>query len=207
MKSTKSDYSRSQGGAAIGARLRRLSESIDRDTSRVYARLTVDFEQRWMGVLNQLDVNGPMSVIEIASALNISHPSVSQTKRSLMAAGLVREREDSDDRRRQTLHFTPKGKALVKKLRAIWSVLDAVAIELNAEAGDPVSLLNLLEEALDKKSILARVNERWASVSSGPPQPDDWSTLHSRAPIGRGARGAVPNRRTSGQRSAIVPSG
>ncbi|RYG81768.1 MAG: MarR family transcriptional regulator, partial [Alphaproteobacteria bacterium] len=47
----KSDYSRSFGGAALGARLRRASERIDRDGTRVYATRDVRFEQRWYGVL------------------------------------------------------------------------------------------------------------------------------------------------------------
>ena len=48
------DYSRGFGGGALGARLRRASERIDRDSTRVYAALDIRFEQRWYGVLRQL---------------------------------------------------------------------------------------------------------------------------------------------------------
>src|SRR5688500_13916709 len=71
------DYPKSVGGVALGARLRRLSEAIDRDATRAYSSLGIKFEQRWFGVLNQLALNGPMSVSEIASALRITRASVS----------------------------------------------------------------------------------------------------------------------------------
>lgn len=157
------DYNRSLGGAALGGRLRRLSERIDRDANRIYAELGVDFEQRWLGVLDQLVVFGPMSVNELAKALAISHPSVSQTRNSLRNAGLISERADPADGRRRTLHLTAKGKALVAKLQPVWTALDHVGVALDSEAGDVVAALNRLEDALDRRSIFDRVNERQTS--------------------------------------------
>ena len=52
------DYSRDKGGQALGARLRRLSERIDSDGTRIYAVRGVVFEQRWFGVLNQMILQG-----------------------------------------------------------------------------------------------------------------------------------------------------
>lgn len=63
-------------GAAIGALLRRISDRVERDANRVYARLGVSFEQRWMGVLDLLARQGPMSVKDLANSLKISDPSV-----------------------------------------------------------------------------------------------------------------------------------
>jgi DNA-binding MarR family transcriptional regulator len=122
----------------------------------------VVFEQRWMGVLNQLNLFGPMSVNELAAALAISHPSVSQTRNSLQEAGLITERADTNDGRRRTLHFTRRGRALVLKLQPVWSALADAALALNAEAGDTVLALTRLEQALARRSLLDRVNERLA---------------------------------------------
>ena len=127
--------------------------------NRAYSQLGVAFEQRWMGVLNQLNLFGPMSVNELAAALAISHPSVSQTRNSLQLAGLIAERADPDDGRRRILHFTPKGRALVRKLQPVWSALAAAALALNAEAGDTVSALTRLEQALARRSLLDRAND------------------------------------------------
>jgi DNA-binding MarR family transcriptional regulator len=154
------------GGAAIGALLRRLSDRIDRDAGRVYATLGVSFEQRWMGVLDLLARQGPMSVKELADDLKISHPSVSQTRGSLLAAGLVAERPDPTDGRRRTLYLTPEGQALVETLAPTWAALDKVGRALNAEAGDVVSVLIGLEAALDRASILDRAAEVLAGADA-----------------------------------------
>jgi DNA-binding MarR family transcriptional regulator len=154
------------GGAAIGAVLRRLSERIDRDANRVYARLGIVFEQRWMGVLNLLVLRGPMSVNDLARDLGISHPSVSQTRRSLLSAGLVGERADPADGRRRTLYLTPEGEALVETLSPVWIALDQAGRALNAEAGGAVETLARLESALERHSILDRVTETLAAADS-----------------------------------------
>lgn len=150
------------GGAAIGALLRRLSDRIDRDAGQVYARMGITFEQRWMGVLDRLARQGPMSVKDLARDLKISHPSVSQTRSSLLAAGLVAERPDPADGRRRTLHLTPQGAALIETLLPVWSTLERVGRALNAEAGDAVSVLTKLEAALNRRSIQDRVAETLA---------------------------------------------
>jgi DNA-binding MarR family transcriptional regulator len=149
----------SLGGAAIGAHLRRLSDRIDRDANQVYVQLGIAFEQRWMGMLDLLDRSGPMSVKDIATDLRISHPSVSQTRASLLAAGLVAERDDPADGRRRTLRLSANGQALVEKLRPVWSALEQTGRTLNREAGDVVAALAQLEDALDRASIAARTAE------------------------------------------------
>jgi len=150
------DYNRSLGGAAIGARLRRISERIDRDANRVYQGMGAKFEQRWLGVLEQLVLRGPMSVNDLAKALGISHPSVSQTRDSLRKAGLISEKADPADARRRLLHVTRKGASFAQKLQPVWIALDEVGRQLNAEAGDVVAALDRLEDALDRHSIFER---------------------------------------------------
>lgn len=156
----RSDYSREVRGAALGARLRRLSERLDRDSTRIYSALGVRFEQRWYGVLNQIMVNGPMTVTGIAAALRITHVSVSQSRRSLEAAGLVHSVNDQKDARRRPITLTPLGQALVAELAPLWRALDDSAEELNAEAGDVVALLDRLDDALDRRSLLDRAIAR-----------------------------------------------
>lgn len=164
------DHNDGLGGAAIGAVLRRLSERIDRDANQVYARLGVAFEQRWMGVLDLLARQGPLSVKDLARKLKISHPSVSQTRSSLLAAGLVAERLDPADGRRRALYLTAEGQTLVETLLPVWAALDQVGRALNAEAGDAVSVLTGLEGALNRRSILDRVGEILADSDSPIPR-------------------------------------
>ena len=150
------DYPQRSGAAALGARLRRLSERIDRDAGRLYAELDVRFEQRWFGVLNQLDLSGPRSVGELAAALGVTHVSVSQVRQALVAEGLVAEDRDPRDGRSRVLRLTEAGQALVRRLAPAWTALAAAAVELNAEAQDALTALDRLETALDRASILDR---------------------------------------------------
>ncbi len=159
---TMQDYSRIAGGAAIGARLRRLSESLDGDSTRVYAALGISFEQRWFGVLNQLAIRESATVGELAATLKITHVSVSQTRQSLEKAGIVRSQSDPEDARKKKIMLTAEGKRLVAKLRPIWAAFDEAALELNAESGDVVASLNKLDDALERQSIFERIMVRIA---------------------------------------------
>jgi DNA-binding MarR family transcriptional regulator len=157
------DFSRSMGGEALGARLRRLSERLDRDGMRIYAAHGIYFEQRWYGILRQLMARGPMSVGELASILGVTHASVSESRRSLEKAGVITATVTPDDRRRRTLSLTPHGQQLCNQLAPLWADFNAVAIELNQEAGDVVRLLDQLDDALSKRSLYDRVTERAAA--------------------------------------------
>lgn len=166
------DFSREAGGAALGARLRRLSERLDRDSTRLYSALGIGFEQRWYGLLNQIVRNGPMTVGEIAAALRITHVSASQARRSLEAAGLVRGLEDIKDARRRPIALTPQGQALIAQLTPVWRALGDSADELNREAGNIVTLLDRLDDALDNRSLFDRAAGKIDASSPLPSNPD-----------------------------------
>lgn len=150
------DITRNRGPLALGMRLRRLSERIDEDAARTYAEHGVVFQQRWWGVLELLLEEGPASVGELAAKLGISHPSVSQTRRSLEAAGLVVSRDDPQDGRSRLLDMSDRGRELCRRLAPIWAAMERVAVELN-EAADVISALDRLDEALARASLHDRV--------------------------------------------------
>lgn len=154
------DYVADKRGAALGARLRRLSARVDTDVARVYATCGIQFEQRWFGVINQLALNGAMSVSALADALGISHPSVSEARRLLEKAGLVRSEPDPADSRSQAISLTPTGETLVHRLRPLWRLFDEIAEELDAEAGGVTEALGQLEQALACRSLHARITDR-----------------------------------------------
>ncbi|WP_442681006.1 MarR family winged helix-turn-helix transcriptional regulator [Sphingomonas sp. ASY06-1R] len=160
MSDASEDYSRTFGGEALGARLRRLSERIDRDGTRIYAEHGIRFEQRWYGVLRQLVANGPMSVGQIAAALHISHASVSEARRSLEKAGIVDNTPSPEDGRRRMLTLTAEGRTLWDSLSPLWDDFNTVAKELNDEAQDVVRLLDRLDDALARRSMYDRIMDK-----------------------------------------------
>lgn len=155
-------YTNRQGGSSIGGRLRRLSERLDRDAARLYADSGVTFEQRWYGVLDLLDRFGPLSVGELATPLGISHASVSETRKSLMKAGLIAATPDPSDGRSRKLALSAEGRALMTRMAPLMAALIAVATELDEEAGAVAAALDRLDETLDRASLYDRVRDRLA---------------------------------------------
>jgi MarR family transcriptional regulator, organic hydroperoxide resistance regulator len=157
------DYTRKYGPAAIGARLRRLSESIDEDAGRIYVDLGIDFQQRWVGILEQLHDRGAQPVGELAASLGIRHSSVSQTRRSLEEAGLVESQVDPQDGRSRLLRLSGRGKELVRRLQPLWKILNATSLELDQEADHVIAALDRLDRALERLSLYDRVRQKLAS--------------------------------------------
>ncbi|WP_313917681.1 helix-turn-helix domain-containing protein [Tahibacter sp.] len=192
-----SDDSGQPGGASVGALLRRLSELIDRDANRAYTQAGIVFEPRWMGVLNLLAVRGAMSVNELAAVRAISHPSVSQTRKS----GLVAEHADRGDGRRRPSRLFSKGAALVETLQPIGSALAETAKALNAEADDVVAGFARLERAPDRRPRVDRVQARVkVGARRGPSRVARNSTARQRVPA---IDSIVPQRGTTSPRLAI----
>ena len=146
------------GALALGGRLRRLSDRIDRDAKSIYEKMGIEFEQRWFPVFNCLRGGEAMSVTEIANNLRISHVSVSVTRKSLEAAQLVASIADEKDGRRSNLALTEKGQALSKELGPLFVALDLAAADLNAEADNAITAIARLEDALDRRSLSERTD-------------------------------------------------
>jgi DNA-binding MarR family transcriptional regulator len=149
-------FTNQAGGAALGARLRRLSERIDREVGALYAARGEAMEQRWYGVLNLLDRFGPLGVVQLAQAMGVTHVAVSQVREALERAGLIALAPDPADARRRLLSLSAKGRDLVARLRPLWDALANSARELDAEAGGVVAALDRLEKALDATSVADR---------------------------------------------------
>lgn len=155
------DYPSRFGGAAIGARLRRLSDRIDREAEGLYSALGIEFEQRWFGVMNQLALNKTMSVSDLATALGVTHAAVSQTRAALLTRGLIAATGDPADARRRTLTLSAAGQKMVKQLGPLWAALNDAARDIDREAGHVAEALARLEAALDKQSLAARVRAKF----------------------------------------------
>lgn len=154
------DYTTRAGASAIGARLRRLSERIDRDAARLYAESGVVFEQRWFGVVNLLHLRGTLTVGELAAELGVSHATVSQVRAALDKAGLIAWDADRSNARMRRLRLTPAGQETAGRLEPLWRALSEAAVDLNDEAGDAVAALDRLETAAGRVSLYDRVRSR-----------------------------------------------
>jgi len=140
----------------VGGRLRRLSERIDEDCARIYAEQGIVFEQRWLGVIYVLALEGPQSVGKLATMMGVSHVSISQSRKSLQEAGLILAKADPKDARVVNLRLSPKGRRLFARLQPVMEILIRVSVEANEEAGRPLEALDRMEDTLNQRSLYDR---------------------------------------------------
>ena len=155
------DYVKAKGAAAFGTRLRRLSERLDRQVQGLYRDRDSAFQPRWFAVVSALREKGVLSVGELAALLGITHAAISQLRRELIAADLLRAKPDPKDARRQLLELSPHGKRTVTKLQPLWQAIAAATEALCREVA-PGLLENLdaLEAALEREPMAKRVRLR-----------------------------------------------
>ena len=146
------------GVTALGSRLRRLLERLDREVLAVYRAAGERFEPRWYGVFAALRDDGPLSVGDLSRRLGISHAAVSQIRTALEAEGLIRGQADPWDGRRQVLSLTPLGRETAARLAPLWSAIGAAVGDMLAEHAPTLPAdLDALEQAIDRHSLAARV--------------------------------------------------
>ena len=147
------------GALAFASRLKRLSERLQRDVSRVYREQKLEFHARWFPVAYLLTQNSPMSVTAIADALGLTHPAVNQIAAEMARRGLLTSRKDKDDERRRLLSLTPKGRRVVRDLQPLWDAVEKCTRQLIREAGyDLLSSIAAIEKALDRQEMYDRID-------------------------------------------------
>ncbi len=147
-----------EGVLAMASRLKRLSERMYKDMSRVYTAIDAGFEARWFPVFYALGQRSPRSVVELARELGLTHPAVTQIAQPLIRKGLVKEASDPKDARRHLLSLTSEGRRLHDRLRPVWAAVARGAREMLQEAGgDLLGTLTRVESILDERSMYERL--------------------------------------------------
>ena len=93
---------------------------------------------------------------DLSERLGITHASVSETRKSLKAAGYILSQPDPADGRQRLLSLSPSGRQLIETMSPVWQALEVSSAHLNEEAGDIVAALDRLSAALDQKSLYDR---------------------------------------------------
>jgi len=151
------DQLKNLGALALGSRFRRLSDRLMQDGILIYRDTGLNFEPKWFPVYIYLKEMGPTAVMDIARGLGITHPSVNQTAKEMMSAGLVAAYKDTSDRRKRVLALTTAGKAKLSELEPAWSrIRDALQELIDETQVDFLGYISIMESALDRKSFYQR---------------------------------------------------
>lgn len=156
------NYIQELGTRALASRLKNFTELMIRDVSQIYKEQDIDFEPRWFTFFLLLSEKGELSVMDIASQLNQSHPAVNQVANALEEKGLITSNKKKHDGRKRYLKLTPNGNRLLKKLLPLWQDIQKITDEFIQETNpDFMDDLLKMEQALNKQSIYNRIQSQF----------------------------------------------
>jgi DNA-binding MarR family transcriptional regulator len=155
------DLLKNLGTFTFASRLRRLSDRLKAEATTLYHHRGADFNDSWFLVGYMLSKQDNLTVTEMAKALGISRPAISQVASDMAGHRLVSVRIDPSDRRRRILSLTDRGRETVESLEPIWRAVAECTAELIAESGQDVfKTIETIEKGIEKRSLFARVLDR-----------------------------------------------
>lgn len=156
-------FYREAGFLVLGSRLRRIGDNFINDVNKTYAAHDIDFDAAWFPVFYILSNKKEVSIIEIATDLNLSHSAVSQMVKNLSEKGLLKSRSSKVDARQKAISFTAKGSKLFLKIKPVWNALQQAMEELfetKNKSNNILQLLTDMEVNLNKESLYSRIENK-----------------------------------------------
>ena len=155
------DFYNNAGKVALGSRLRRLSEQLTEDASQVYKMYNVALQPKWFPVFHALSQGQDKTITAIADEIGHSHPSVSTIIREMVKQGIVIEKKDKLDGRKNVIGLSKKGKEVVANIAPQYiDVTNAIEDALSQTRYDLWKAIEEWEFLLNQKSLLRRVQEQ-----------------------------------------------
>ena len=156
-KMDKKDYFDELGEVALGSRLKRLSDRVMGDASRIYKFTGHDMQPKWFTLMALLSDKKSVSVVQAADYLGLSQPCISQFSREMIKAGLVEVSSDPNDLRRKILSLSKLGKRKHKQMKSVRSAVRKAAVSIcQEEQQNFYQALKQFEQALERKSLYQR---------------------------------------------------
>ena len=149
------------GYIAIGSRLKRLSDKINLEISRLFKEQHFNVEPSWLPVIFYLNENVHASILDIASALNFTHPAAINIVNQMEKKNLVEAYQDVKDKRKRLVKLNAAGQELLVTMIPMLEELKLSAGEILNSAGyDFMHVIDSIEKSLDEKSLNKRTSER-----------------------------------------------
>lgn len=151
------------GKMALGSRLRLLTSRFTDDATKIYEMYNVaKFSPKWFPVFFVLSETEEITITEIAKEIGHSQPSVTKIVKEMIKADLINDKLESDDKRRNVVALTEKGKTLAEKMLNEQCVdidlaVESLLEEANHNLWEAVAEWEFL---LEQKSLLKRVQEQ-----------------------------------------------
>lgn len=146
------------GELALATRLKRLSERLSTDVSKIYKESDVDFEAKWFLILSLLQKEKVMAITAIADSLQLSHPAIVQFVQELSQKNLIKSVGDKNDGRKRMVSLTTTGKRTLEQIAPILTSIKAENKKwIESASANILCVLTELEQALDEQSMYQRI--------------------------------------------------
>lgn len=154
------DFIKELGELALGSRLGRLLERMNKDISRFYKILGTEMEARWFTILYLLGTRSPMRITDIADILGVTHQAINKQARQMSGASLVRIYQGEADKRERLIAVTKRGEETIAALTGVWEKVRGVVTTLTSNPSESLlDSIGKVEKKLDSKSMLKRLTE------------------------------------------------
>jgi len=155
------DFFETVGKMALGSRLRLLTERITEDAAQLYKLYGVDLQPKWFPVFYVLSGGAAKTITEIAREIGHSHPSVSKIVSEMVKKGIVKEKKDREDGRRNMVCLSAKGKTITEKIQDQYTDVNNAIADISARAKhDLWKAIGEWEYLLEQQTLLRRVQEQ-----------------------------------------------
>ncbi len=156
------------GKVALGSRLRMLTEKITEDAAQIYRLYNVDMQPKWFPVFYVLSVGEEKTITAIAKEIGHSHPSVSKIIGEMKKKGLVTEKKDKADGRRNMVSLTKKGLEINTRIQDQLTDVNTAIEAISAQTThDLWKAMEEWEYLLEQQSLLSRVVEAHKKREAG----------------------------------------
>jgi DNA-binding MarR family transcriptional regulator/predicted GNAT family N-acyltransferase len=170
------------GKMAIGSRLRMLTEKITEDAAQIYKLYAIDMNPKWFPVFYVLSAGETKTITDLAREIGHSHPSVSKIIREMSKQGLVAEKKDKNDGRRNMVGLSLKGKEIIIKIADQYTDVNHAIEQLTSQAqNDLWKAIEEWEFLLEQKTLLQRVSEQRKERESHNVQIIDYTSKYQEA--------------------------
>lgn len=146
----------------FGAILLRASELIAIQGQEVFEKLNISLPANRISLVLAISTQGPLSSTELAKHIGLSRQLIESRLKQSVQDGFFVSVPDKRDSRKRVYDIAPKAKDEAAQIVAIMQDFEAVYDALWEEIGVNLeSSLKSMEHALNKQSLLARLNTQF----------------------------------------------
>ncbi|MEP5613895.1 MAG: helix-turn-helix domain-containing protein [Cyclobacteriaceae bacterium] len=116
----KYDFVNELGYVALATRLKRISEAMVHSGRQMYKTLGMDIEPNWYLIFKLLQKYEQLTVMEMASKLHFSHPSVIGLVNKMEANGYLVSSTDKADSRKRQYQLSRKAETNLPEFQKVW---------------------------------------------------------------------------------------